>query len=63
MLASGPQISGSVCKTLSGIATVVPLGMTMYVSEVPEIGSERGTVMVSAAWNSQPRVRIHLRIY
>jgi hypothetical protein len=28
--------------------------MTINMSEVPEIGSERGTVMVSAAWKISP---------
>lgn len=47
--ASEPQTSGSVCTTLTGISSMVPFGITRYASEVPAMGSERGTLIVSAA--------------
>lgn len=47
---------------MSGIASVVPLGITMYMSEVPEIGSERGTEIVSAAWKSQKNTSTGLSV-
>lgn len=47
--ASGPHTSGSVWTTLTGMAKSVPLGMMRWRSEVPGIGSDRGTLIVSAA--------------
>ena len=47
--ASGPQMFGLVCTTLSGIARSVPLGTTRCISEVPGRGSERGIDSVSKA--------------
>jgi hypothetical protein len=49
--ASGPQTPGSVWMTFTGIDTIVPFGITSCISEVPGIGSESGTLIVSdATW-------------
>ena len=48
--ASSPQISGSVWRTLTGMTTSVPLGMTSW-CDLVSVKEERGIATVSAAFS------------